>query len=232
MKKKTLIFIVVLLLVFGAGVVGSRAVMDYSRKAERYYDYMCNRTKIGITHAMICDLSHRIDAIPEGPQGPPGPTGPSLKVVDADGSAVGYLLEMFSGEWPTEYKPFVHVFNTELNLVLPVYYHNGQIARRSNSKALWRFDTLHYESADCTGDAYILHMSVPYYLVTMNGPGGSTAHFRADDYNDIKQNFHALSKNRPLYPGCEAVNATYTHAAKVHEIDPPSFVGPLRIIED
>ncbi|NQU77231.1 hypothetical protein HQ544_00885 [Candidatus Falkowbacteria bacterium] len=228
MKKRTLIFIIVLLLVFGVGVVGSRAVMDYSRKAERYYNYMCNRTKIGLTHAMICDLSHRIDAIPEGPQGPPGPAGPSLKVVDAEGTEVGYLLEGRAGASGFGYS-HVRVFSPDFNLILTLYLHNGTISLDSLATQ-YPADELYYENPQCLGEPHVIHMTNPYFL-GIRGPHDNRHWYRADGYEDVRENVHFTGQQ--YNDGtCRVIDQTYEYSAKVYEIPEPSFVGPLRIIED
>lgn len=163
---------------------------------------------------------------PIGPRGEPGPAGLNLKVVDANGDEVGYLLSI-NGK---ENVQAVGIFNTNLNLITSYFLYSGEV---------WDGDTenrfgeeLVYKSSDCTGEPYSMYLNNPYLLVGI-GPGDDRHYYKADGYNDIIKNFTFNSITN--YPGrpasCRTTSIILPTAAKVHQIPRPDAVGPLSIIE-
>jgi hypothetical protein len=208
---------------------------------------------LAVVWAAIADLQHQIDNIqlipgPQGPKGDKGDTGntglvgsqgiqgvkgdkgdagnagKSLRVVDANGNEVGYLL---STPLPFGVGSTMEVFNSNLGVILSYSQYSGSIDGGGIDR-----EYLIYQSDNCSGDSYANNLNHPYRLV-VNGPREEAHYFKADGYTDLAENFVYGSKRHGVTATstCETVTGTTPFAIKVHEVPEPSEIGPLRILE-
>ena len=153
----------------------------------------------------------------DGQPGEQGPAGPSLKVIDDNGVEVGYLVELVDTGISAR-EPFV--FDTNVNKFIRYDYYTGQ-------PYLTSVQSLLFTSTDCTGTALIHGLNNPYAALKHQGTG---LVYAPSDYSDI---FTApvtirseLDDNLICQPSSGQVVG-----AKIYPVDMPSYVGPLRIVE-
>jgi len=158
----------------------------------------------------------------QGSVGPQGPAGPSLKVIDANNNEVGLLISRgFSG---------YEVWNSTLQKLLDVDKFSGilQFVNVTNGVRML------YESYDCTGQPLLASSSVlgdiDYYKIYMLGLNryGWTHVVISNVIRDEVE----VHSNWEAGLGTCLTTTTVENALSITPIDPPpTFVGPLRIIE-
>lgn len=156
----------------------------------------------------------------QGPQGEPGFSGYGFRVIDANGvevgKLIGYDVTYDSG------KVNLKVFNVEMQLLLSYNPYTGLLD--SSSIFTNTGDVLHYESNDCTGQAYILFANNPYILCIVDGN-----YYRVDNWNDIAEiKMHSLSEFGVCHSGSWG---PYTCIKANPVSPPPTYTPPLRIVE-
>ncbi len=166
----------------------------------------------------VNNLVERVDSIGSG--------GKRLMVVDANGEDVGYLID-YTTMLTNEDNIIMRVYDPKLNLFLH-YSYNGQNEHDYNSQMDWDF---YYTEEGCSGEKYasignpytifygpdqLFYRSigeVGYNVPTksyQNGPDSSTCHPHEND------------------PPYERV---LSFAMKIEEFTPPTYVGPLHLVE-
>lgn len=98
---------------------------------------------------------------PQGNAGPVGPQGPSLKVVDANGTLVGYPT--FVPIQVVTEQP-VTVFDPSINAIYSIDLVNGTI------QPGLLLDILRYPTTDCSGQPYAVGLTNPWVLVGLFSP--------------------------------------------------------------
>lgn len=163
-----------------------------------------------------------------GPEGPIGPAGPGLKVVDANGDEVGHFVdfEMPAGDRHHD----VRVFNTDLRLFLALEMYGATFTEHPDGGSN---TSLYFTTTDCSGSAYVRDFSSPYRMVkTESAPGSRDfTYYRADSFDDVFTDLHIHSTFSPGDP-CEPRDEVFPFALRVHEFEPPTFAGPLTIVQE
>ena len=151
----------------------------------------------------------------QGDQGPVGPTGPSLKVVDNEGVAVGYVVDYS----PTFYSD-VTVFDTNLEKFVRYTYHTAEV------RGVMETIGLTYASSDCSGQPVLTEVNTPYMMYKFIG---DNTIYAPHDYSDMMWSvtIHSILD----YTGeCISFTSTALTGVKVYPVDLPRYTPPLRIV--
>lgn len=165
----------------------------------------------------------------EGTPGVQGPSGPSLKVVDANGDLVGYLIDTVTSSASTRPFSSVIVFNDEFGFITSYELDSGDV--RVNVTG-----SLYYTSDDCSGDAYLSSAqwtptNHPYFLWRQKFVRDEFfTYYTADSYSDVEIDFEYNSWRVNSVNSCDTVSDTRPIAIKIHEIPLPATPGPLEIV--
>ena len=156
----------------------------------------------------IANLQTQIDNIQLTP-------GSSLKVVDANGEEIGYLIS-YTG---TFQDPELRVYDKDLDLFLDYKIASGEFDSRVASNAIY------YTTTDCTGTPYLPYFS--QYFFFMKYPSAAEQVVLKPDnlVKDIHFNSGSISDT------CVEINEEYPVAMSLVEFTLVDYVGPLRIVE-
>ena len=158
----------------------------------------------------------------QGPEGPIGLTGPSLKVVDANGEEVGYLLDFNTGY----NESWVTVFNTELNFAFSINF-NGLLKTENPTITLTR---LYYKTTDCSGDPYYTHIATPYnFIIKRLSYPPYYEYYKVESLDDYETNVEVYSYIDEQNNCIQEYH--FTSITRLTPIPQPIFPGPLSIIE-
>ena len=159
-----------------------------------------------------------------GESGPQGPAGPRLVVKDANGVVIGPLLTE-----PTHQMDF---WDSSRHKFFSVYPQTGIIALPSISGVHW------YESTDCTGQPLVGDPMRPYYLYQQSEVFSTQEgwpYVEVTDFSKLRKNVIVRSAwvVRGV-PQCDTGFAnTIADAFELTQADsPPTYVGPLSIVEE
>ena len=158
----------------------------FSNKATLWFNNFCTAQKAPFLEgpaSALCDLRDRVIVLetaqptigPQGPVGSQGPTGPSLKVVDANGIVVGYLIAPPSPVSPWVAGTTFTVYSSTDKLFFQVT--NGtQTPPINGIGPNYSIGYMYYSQPNCSGIAYAdasFHPEFPYTLlnqpITTNG---------------------------------------------------------------
>lgn len=161
----------------------------------------------------------------QGEQGAPGnagPTGPSLKVFDANGVEMGYLLNIRT----ETNRPAVTVFDTNYNKILDFELFTGQLTYTKMAAG----NNWFYLSSDCAGIPMITEFNNPYSVYRMQ----ATNKFYITEYNAVQSGPISFNSYRRTTDNI-CINGyigSFYYAAPVTEINISNYPGPLEIKEE
>lgn len=168
---------------------------------------------------------------PQGEQGPSGPVGPTggLKVIDADGKKVGYIInfdyDMINSPTVPGTEKFdkidiIRVFDTNISKFSAYKMYDGSFW----DKYPLLNDTLYFESEDCSSPPYSLFVKTPYILERFGSKVYSPKNWA--DIKEEKRFKSAIKIETPDY--CRPMDETW-FAAEMEEVTIPIYKGPLSI---
>lgn len=152
---------------------------------------------------------------PQGDQGPVGPAGPSLKVVDAEGTEVGYLM----GHTSTFYSD-LEVFDTNLEKFVRYTYHTAEV------RGVMETVGLTYASSDCSGQPILTEVNTPYMMYRFIGDNTVYAPYDTDDMM-WSVTIHSI---RDYTGDCIQFTSSALTGVRVYPVDLPRYTPPLRIV--
>jgi len=153
---------------------------------------------------------------PQGLQGEIGPTGPSLKVVDANGIYLGYVVDISDSE-----ENGIMVFNINVNKFIKYDFLTGNYIK------IIVVPSLSYTSSDCSGTPLIGGLHSPYRVFMFKG---NNVKYSPNDFSNISSipvAIHSVLEDNLL---CYPAGGVMQYPAKVYPIEIPSYVGPISIM--
>lgn len=157
----------------------------------------------------------------QGPQGEVGPAGPSLKVVDANGQFVGWLMDWAQTSIVATFEP-----EPAPGRRTQRYLHDASLF-----VDIPEIGNLWYESDDCTGTPLIQHIKNPYESLRYN-PYLDT-YYIVPGYEYIYRDVRTRSTRNYSSGSCIETTDTADFVAEFLEIEAstiPQYVGPLSIV--
>ncbi len=152
------------------------------------------------------------DGLP-GEQGPVGSAGPSLKVVDANGTEVGLLISIEGDN--------LSVWSRELIIHLIINAGTGNYSIPGITG-----DT-YYESSDCSGTPMIEASLFEVFSIASNNKYG----WITVEVINVRDGAQAYSVWSAPNNQCQSSGEFLSPAAEIGPFTPPTFVGPLRVVE-
>ena len=139
-------------------------------------------------------------------------TGTGLKVVDAEGTEVGYLIDHQVDR--------LRVFDKNLSLFL------NYDLQGSFSGDIDYSNVAYFTTTDCTGIPYFYYYD-PYllFLLTQNGGETSTLYRGVGSPESVELN-SIYNSDR-----CELTGGLSVMGMRLEEFTPPTYVGPLMVVE-
>ncbi len=160
----------------------------------------------------------------QGPIGPQGPAGPRLIVKDANGQVIGSLVAHDANTGTDSFT----VWDSQLRRF--ILFHSITTAQPYFPEISGNFS---WESDDCTGQALYPDARSPYEIhrVGPNNKDGWT-HVEISDPTKVRNNVVVHSEWNTSIRSCVHVSEIEDSVTELTPVTPPTYVGPLSIVEE